>query len=131
MRYFLLVAGVTAAFAADVKVMEEIIAKVNGDIITRTEIERDRKQMEGALKQQGLNGPRLQEAMKSASANLLRERIDQLLLIQKAKELNIKVDSDVTKELAEIQRNVTKEQPAMADPEKFQQFVREQTGMPY
>jgi parvulin-like peptidyl-prolyl isomerase len=133
MRYTILLAGLTAlgSLAADVKVMEEIIAKVNGDIITRTEIERDRRQLEAALRQQGLGGPRLQEAMNGASANLLRERVDQLLLMHKGKELNVNVDSDVTKELAEIQRQVTAKQPEMADPEKFQQFVREQTGMSY
>jgi parvulin-like peptidyl-prolyl isomerase len=45
--------------------------------------------------------------------------------------MNLNVDSDVNKELAEIQRRVTAQQPEMADPEKFQAFVREQTGMPY
>jgi parvulin-like peptidyl-prolyl isomerase len=40
--------------------------------------------------------------------------------------LNISVDSEVTKWLADMQRRTK-----IADPEKFQQFVREQTGMSY
>jgi parvulin-like peptidyl-prolyl isomerase len=52
-------------------------------------------------------------------------------LIQKAKELNYKVDTDVNKELAEIQKNAAAGKPELADPEKFQQFVREQTGLAY
>jgi peptidyl-prolyl cis-trans isomerase SurA len=131
MRFITLLFTVTGAFAADVKVMEEIIAKINGDIVTRSEIERDHRQLEATLKQQGLAGARLDEALKIASANLLRDRIDNLLLIQKGKELNLNVDSDVNREMAEIQRRVTAENPEMADPEKFQAFVREQTGMSY
>ncbi len=125
-RVLLAIACGGAAFAADVSVVEEIICKVNSDIVTRNELERSRKQLEADLRQQGLNGVRLQEAVKEASKNILRERIDQLLLVQRAKELNIKVDAEVTKELADIQRNTK-----IADPEKFQQLVREQTGMPF
>lgn len=134
MRYCLFLATVVTSipgFAADVKVMDEIVCKVNGDIITRTELDRDRKRLEADMKQQGLNGTRLQDALQQYTPNLLRERIDQLLLIQKAKELNFKVDSDVNKELAEIQKNAASGKPELADPEKFQQFVREQTGMSY
>jgi peptidyl-prolyl cis-trans isomerase SurA len=129
MRYCVTLLGIACAgvsLAADVSVVEEIICKVNGDIVTRNEIEKGRKQLESDLRQQGLNGVRLQDAAKEASKNILRERIDQLLLVQRAKELNIKVDADVTKELADIQRNTK-----VADPEKFQQLVREQTGMPF
>ena len=39
-------ACVQALFAADVNVIEEIVAKVNGDIITRGELEKTRKQLE-------------------------------------------------------------------------------------
>ncbi|PYT12027.1 MAG: peptidylprolyl isomerase [Acidobacteria bacterium] len=114
------------ANAADVSVMEEIVCKVNGDIITRTELERDRKQLESEFRQQGLTGSRLQDAVNSRAKDLLRDRIDRLLLISKGKELDVKVDPDVAKRLAEIQRKA-----GIADPEKFQQFVREQTGMPF
>ena len=133
MRYLYLSAILTAAsaFAADVKVMEEIVAKVNGDIITRTELDRDRRGLEASLKQQGVTGPRFEEALKQSSSNLLRERVDQLLLIQKGKELTLNVDSDVNKEMAEIQRRVTAQDPGMADPDKFQAMVREQTGMSF
>src|SRR5262245_15294711 len=100
MRYSFLLATVVTLIPgfAEVKVMDEIVCKVNGDIITRTELDRDRKRLEADMKQQGLNGPRLQEALQQYTPNLLRERIDQLLLIQKAKELNLKVETDVNKE---------------------------------
>jgi peptidyl-prolyl cis-trans isomerase SurA len=112
--------------AADVAVMDEIVCKVNGDIITRGELERDRRLMEADLRQQGQAGARLQEALRTMAGNGLRDHIDRLLLIQKAKELNLKVEADVNKQIAAIQT-----QSKIADPEKFQEFVRQQTGQSY
>ena len=114
------------ASAADVSVVEEIVCKVNGDIITRTELERDRKDTEAQLRQQGLVGNRLKEAVDGAARNGLRERIDRLLLVQKGKELDIKVDADVAKQIADIQRRAN-----IADPEKFHQFVHDQLGQSF
>lgn len=120
----------SAAFAADVtnlNVVEEIIAKVNGEIITRSEIEHSRHQLASELaKQQKLAGPALDAALKEREKDFLRDRIDQLLLVQKGKELNINVDQELSKYLADIQ--LQQKEP---DPEKFQQFVKEQTGMPF
>jgi peptidyl-prolyl cis-trans isomerase SurA len=102
------------------------VVKVNGDIITRTELDRSRAQLEAQLKQRGASGPDLQNEISQRSKDILRERIDQLLLAQKGRELNINVDPEVSKYIAEIQL-----QTKIADPEKFQQFVREQTGQAY
>lgn len=112
--------------AADTVVIEEIVAKVNGDIITRSELERSRRQIEAELRQQNLKGAQLEEALKQREASLLRDRIDHLLLVQKAKDLNINVDGELSKYLAELQKNV-----GIADPDKFQQYVREQLGIPF
>jgi peptidyl-prolyl cis-trans isomerase SurA len=108
--------------AADIGLVEEIVAKVNGDIITRSEIERTRRQMEAELKTRGTKGPDLEKIVAEREKDSLRERIDQLLLVQKGKELGINVEPDVSKYLAELQV-----QSKIADPEKFQQYVREQT----
>src|SRR3954462_8723501 len=110
----------------NVRVVEEIAAKVNGDIITRGELERRRQEVEAEAKKQGITGPRLKETVDEYSSNALMEEIDQLLLVQKAKDLNINVDSEVTRRLAEIQV-----QQKISDPDKFQAFIRDQTGMPY
>jgi peptidyl-prolyl cis-trans isomerase SurA len=129
MRLPLILAGIAAAglaSAAEITVIEEIVAKVNGEIITRGDIERTRKQMEASMREQGATGQRLTEAMAEADKNILRERIDQLLLQSKGKELNLNVDSEVAKQLADIQRK-----SGITDPDKFQQYVRDQTGMSY
>jgi parvulin-like peptidyl-prolyl isomerase len=129
MRFPLILAGIAAAglaSAAEITVIEEIVAKVNGEIITRGDIDRTRKQMEAAMREQGATGDRLKQALAEADKNILRERIDQLLLQSKAKEMNLNVDSEVAKQLADIQRK-----SGITDPDKFQQFVRDQTGMTY
>jgi peptidyl-prolyl cis-trans isomerase SurA len=127
-RFVVLIAStvVVCAAADTVKVVEEIAAKVNGDIITRGELEKKRLEIEAEAKRQGLTGTRLQDAVKEAHADVLRKEIDTLLLVQKGKDLNITVDSDVTRRLAEIQV-----QQKISDPDKFQEFIREQTGMTF
>ncbi|MEJ7608623.1 MAG: peptidylprolyl isomerase [Bryobacteraceae bacterium] len=125
----IILVGLTAcvfASPAEIGVVEEIVAKVNGDIITRSEIERNRRMIEAELKQRGVTGPALDTGIVEREKDVLRERIDQLLLVQKGKELSINVDPDVSKYIAELQL-----QSKVADPEKFQAFVREQTGQNY
>ena len=128
-RFVVLIASTIAVCAAadnNVKVVEEIAAKVNGDIITRGELDKKRAEIEAEAKRSGLSGPRLQQAVSEYAANALRDQIDTLLLVQKGKDLNISVDSDVTRRLAEIQV-----QQKISDPDKFQAFIRENTGMSY
>lgn len=116
----------TAAFGANVTVVEEIVCKVNGDIITRGEMEKDRRDMEAEFRQQGLTGRALQDAVNARARDVLRDRIDRLLLVQQGKELDFKVDAELTKQMANIQR-----QSGISDPEQFQAYVREKTGQPY
>ena len=112
--------------AADVHIVEEIVAKVNGDIVTRGEIDQQRKRVAEAARQQGLTGPRLTDAVDQGAKDALRDQIDQLLLVQKGKDLDIKVDGDITKKMAEIQL-----QSKITDPDQFHDYVRQQTGMTY
>ncbi len=115
-----------AVAAAEVKVIEQIVAKVNGDIITRGELERSRQGLEVELKQQKVPEDKMQELLKEREADALKDQIDQLLLVQKAKELSINVDAEITRELADIQL-----QNKITDPDKFHQWVQEQAGMPF
>ena len=120
-----------ALFAADrpepeVHVIEEIVAKVNGDIITRGELTKEREEIQADLAQQGLTGPALQTAVDKRAADALRDQIDQLLLVQKGKELSINVDADVNRRVAEVQS-----QSKISDPDKFHDWVRQQSGMTF
>jgi peptidyl-prolyl cis-trans isomerase SurA len=127
MKFFsVLLVTASVSMAADIGVVEEIVAKVNGDIVTRGDLDRARKSIAGELQQQNYNGLRLEQALAEHEKDILRDRIDQLLLQQKAKDLNIKVDAEVTKYLAGLQK-----ESKIADPEKFQEYVKQQTGMTY
>ena len=113
--------------AAESSVIEHIVAKVNGEIITRSELERSRRQSETELKlQRGMTGEELQRAMAEREKDLLRDRIDQLLLVQKAKEVSINVEPQLAKYMADLQTR-----SKIADPDKFQAWIREQSGMAY
>ena len=78
--------------------------KVNGDIVTRGELEEQRREMEQMLRQERkLTGPQLVAAVEENSKDLLRDKIDELLLVQKAKDMNINVDSEVNRRIAQMQ----------------------------
>jgi peptidyl-prolyl cis-trans isomerase SurA len=107
-------------------VVEQIVAKVNNDIITLGELERSRKQIAAELMRQKLPPAQMKEAMQQAEADLLRDRIDQMLLVQKAKDLSINVDQELSKYLAQLQL-----ESKITDPDKFQQYIREGSGMSF
>jgi peptidyl-prolyl cis-trans isomerase SurA len=127
--YVALVLCLSAPFfldAADVILMEEIVAKVNGDIITSSDLKEDRKAVEDELTKQGVTGAQYEQTLKQMVSDLLRNRIDEILLRQKGKDLNLKVEADVNRQIAEYQRQFNK-----ADPDAFQKYVVEQTGRSY
>jgi len=121
-----LAAAGSIAMAADVRIVEEIVAKVNGDIITRSDLAHTRQEIAAELRRQGMTGAKLQQAINERAADALRDQIDQLLLVQKAKDLNLSVDSELTKRMADIQVR-----SGISDPDKFHDFVRQQTGMSF
>ncbi len=105
----------------EVHVVEEIVAKVNGEIITRGELAKQRETIEAALQQDGVTGAALEAAATQRASDALRDEIDTLLLVQKGKELNINVDADVNRRIAEIQSD-----SKISDPEKFHEWLQEQ-----
>ena len=117
----------SAAFAAEVKIVEEIAVKVNGAIITRGDIiEKERLYRQELQQRDRLIGAALDAAMAQQSKDMLRGMIDERLLVEKAKELDIKVDPDVTRRIAELQL-----MSGLSDPDKFHEWLREQTGMTF
>ncbi|HCC55898.1 MAG TPA: peptidylprolyl isomerase [Solibacterales bacterium] len=123
-----LLAGAADVSTPPIRVIEEIVAKVNGDIITRGELEQQRRAIEAEIKQQqpNLAGDALANAVRQKQSEALRDKIDQSLLVQRAKELNINVDPDVTRRVAQIQQ-----ESKIADVEKFHEWVHQQAGVPF
>src|SRR3954465_6298012 len=90
--------------AAEVQIVEQIVAKVNGDIITRGELDRNRRLLEQQLKEEKTPPEKVQQILKERENDALRDQIDGLLLVSKAKEIGINADAEVTRQLAEIQK---------------------------
>ena len=107
-------------------VVDEIVAKVNGEIITRGELDKQRLTIEAGLRQQGLIGRELEEAANQSAAETFRAQIDLLLLVQKGKELGINVDAELKRYLAALQSEYK-----IADPEEFHDLLRDQAGMSF
>lgn len=115
-----------AADNPNVRVVEEIVAKVNNDIITRGELLKQREYFRQELMAQGVREPKLTQQVEQRAADALREQIDSLLLVQKGKDLSINVDGEVNKYIAQIQS-----ESKIAELDKFQAHVREKTGETY
>jgi len=123
----LLIAASGSLFAAtDLKVVEEIVAKCNSDIVTRSDLDKARADLAESLRREGLSGAALDEKVAEESKHLLQDRIDSLLLVQKAKDLTINVDPEIAKRVAAVQK-----QSGIADPDKFHEWVKEQAGVPF
>ena len=87
------------------KTIEEIIARVNNEIITLTEYEKARETAADDAKQecQGRCTPeQLQTNIEDRRKNSLRDLIDQSLLVQRGKDMGISVKADVIKQLDQI-----------------------------
>jgi peptidyl-prolyl cis-trans isomerase SurA len=87
-------------------IVEEIVARVNNDIITLTDYEK----AGAALRQdvteecQGCPPDRLDTMYKDKQKDLLRDMIDQQLLIQRAKDESISVETEVIKRLDDVRK---------------------------
>src|SRR5208337_1690437 len=93
------------AVTSEGKVVEEIIARVNNEIITSSELEKARAAaVEEA--QQDCSGrctpEQLQVAVEDRQKFALRDLIDQSLLAQRGKDMGLNVESDVVKQLDQI-----------------------------
>src|SRR5262245_47794370 len=90
-RFFLAaIIFLTAAVAMAQTTIDEIIVRVNADIILRSELENAKATLRNDLsQQQHLQGVQLEQAFAEQSKFLLRDLIDQTLLVQQAKEAGI------------------------------------------
>ena len=112
--------------AADVMILEEIIVKVNGDIILRSEYDRELEQSRQAILADGsLTGAEREAELQERETVVLRDMIDQRLLVQKGEELGINVDAQILRQRDEIMRRNN-----IDTTDDFEAWVLERTGEP-
>jgi peptidyl-prolyl cis-trans isomerase SurA len=87
-------------------VVEEIIARVNNDVITMSDYQKADEQLreEVAHDCQGCPQDKLMAEFKEQQKDLLRGLIDQSLMVQRAKDMGISVESDVIKRLDDVRK---------------------------
>ena len=85
------------------KVVEDIVARVNDQIITSSDYDRAAEQLEAEARQQAVPAHELEQK----KADLLRDLIDQQLLLSKGKELGITGETELIKRLDELRKQIS------------------------
>jgi peptidyl-prolyl cis-trans isomerase SurA len=98
-------------------VVDEIIVRVNDSIITRSDYEKGKQQSEEDLRQR--NPSDWQAKWAERKNDVLRDLIDQQLLLSRAKDLGISADTELIKRLNEMRQQMNL--PTMEDLEKAAQ----------
>src|SRR5205814_8477053 len=94
---------VTGALRAD-NIVDEIIARVNDQIITRSDMEKAKQANIEELKQRFPSD--WQAKWTKGQADVLRDLIDQQLLLERGKELGITGDTEVVKRLNQLRQQM-------------------------
>lgn len=87
-------------------IVEEVIARVNNDAITRGDLAQSKQELHDETLQdcRTCTEAQIEEKMAPSEKDLLRDLIDNSLLVQRGKDLGINVDTDVIKRLDEIRQ---------------------------
>jgi peptidyl-prolyl cis-trans isomerase SurA len=98
----------SSAFAQS-KTVDEIIAWVNNDIILKSEYDLRKAAVRNDLAEapprgRGLQGSQLEQALNDAQKILLRDLIDETLLLQQAKEMGLNADLEVVKTMEQLRQ---------------------------
>ncbi len=86
------------------QVVEEIVARVNSQIITRSEFLRSKDQLKDDVKQQ--DAANADKLFSEREKDILRDLIDQQLLLEKGKDLGITGDTDLIKRLDQMRKDM-------------------------
>ena len=107
MKKFSLISAAILALAVLVRadnIVDEIIARVNDQIITRSQFERAKESQIQELKQQFPND--WQARWSKSQKDVLREIIDEQLLLEKGKELGITGETETVKQLNKMRQDM-------------------------
>ncbi len=96
-------------------VVEEIIARVNNNIITRADLRKARQELYTEARQEP-DPTHAEQQAKEHEPDLLRDLIDQQLLLSKAQEMGINADTELVKKLDELRKQMHAD--SMEDMEK-------------
>jgi peptidyl-prolyl cis-trans isomerase SurA len=113
----LIAVALTAPVLSADTVVEEIVARVNDQIITRSDYQREQQQLGQEAQQQ--DAAHAEQIVEQSKKDVLRGLIDRELLLEKGKELGLTGDTELIKRLDEIRKQMKLE--TMEDLEKAAQ----------
>src|SRR5262245_40028489 len=97
----------SAAFAqeSDAKLIDEVIARVNAGVIMRSTFDGALREVLEDLKKQGLKPEELEKRIAESRVEVLDFLINAQLLAQRAKDLSINVDAEVSQQLLRLMKD--------------------------
>ena len=119
---FAVAAPSVLAQEAEVTVVDEVIAQVNEDVITLSMLKRESRERIESLKQNGMSAQQATDEVTKHKAELIATLINERLLLQKGKELEL--TADVEAEVNRRMLEVAKEQ-GITSIEKLDQAMKE------
>jgi peptidyl-prolyl cis-trans isomerase SurA len=125
-RLFVAVAILLTCFVSlRAEVLEQVLVKVNGDIISKTEFEQrqvNELRTRPELGNVTPNSPELRKAIAEATPDLILSAVDELLLVQRGRELGYAMGDDQFKQIVD---NI-KKQNNLDDETKFQAALKQE-----
>jgi peptidyl-prolyl cis-trans isomerase SurA len=112
-----------SAGGAESVVLDEIVAKVNNEIITLTDLQRELRTLRNMLSQDVRDPNELEQEFEKRKKSVLKDIIDNKMLVQKAEELGLTANIDV--EVAAYLEE-TRKQAGIPNMEVFDQALRQQ-----
>jgi peptidyl-prolyl cis-trans isomerase SurA len=103
---FLVLPAAVWAQESDLTPLDEVIARVNTEVILRSAFERELKMYIEEFKNRGKKDEEIEKELAELRAKILDGLIDQQLLTQRAKELSMDVEDRVNEQLVRIMKEV-------------------------
>ena len=98
------VTALSVLLRADDTVIEQIVARVNNQIVTQTEYQHGREELRKEVQQQ--DPVNVDKIVTERDKDVLRDLIDQQLLLEKGRDLGITADTEVIKKLDEMRKDM-------------------------
>jgi parvulin-like peptidyl-prolyl isomerase len=115
----LALAAAVLAVASPAEVVERVVVKVNGDMVTQSEFQ---ARQVAAVQAARVPPERIEQFLRENNARILQEAIDDLLLVQRADEVGVRLSPSYIKEVVD---GIKKENNIASDEELNQQLRRE------
>lgn len=114
------------SLVADVVIVEEIIAKINGDILLRSEYDSQIAELRRQVREaKDVDEAQKENLIEQREKDSLRDLIDRRLMVQRGKEMGFSVEAQVLRQRDEIMK-----QYKISTIDDFEDWVFEATGAP-